>query len=201
MAGIYVAESVIHSIFSPDKDVFNGMKTATQSIQQATIMVIAAVTVSELLSAELGESICIQLSIVQVALALPEQLWTTMKSTCLSKHGTPKDTDFKMTESELKEESLQRNTGLMAKVQAAKSVVAELRPTLQLIQGRDFVKALVAVLTNRNLIVSINTIRPGCLTQLFQSVSLHLQHLLIPFSKSLNPQVPKMLNFHKSSAV
>jgi hypothetical protein len=59
----------------------------------------------------------------------------------------------------------------MAKVQAAKAAVAELRPTLQLMQGRDFVKALVAVLTNRNLIVSINTIRPGCLTPIFESVS------------------------------
>ena len=84
MAGIYVAESIIHSNFSPDRDAFNGMKTAAQSIQQAVIMAIAAVTTSGWLSLDVGESICIQLSIVQVALALPEQLWTTMKSTCLS---------------------------------------------------------------------------------------------------------------------
>ncbi len=171
MAGIYVVEFVIHTIFSPDRDAFNGMKTAAQSMQQSGVMIIAAVTASGWLSLDIGESICIQLSIVQVALALPEQLWTTMKSTCLSKQGTPKDSDFKMTESELEEESLQRSTGLAAKVQAAKVVVAELRPTLQLMQGRDFMKALVAVLTNRNLIISINSIRPGCLNSLFESVS------------------------------
>jgi hypothetical protein len=171
MAGIYVVESVIHLIFSPDRDVFNGIKTAAQSIQQAVIMVIAAVTASGLLSQDAGEYMCIQLSIVQVALALPEQLWTTMKSTCLSKQGTPKDSDFKMTENELKEENLQRNTGFVVKIKAAKAVVAELRPTLQLMLNGDLVKALVAMLTNRNLIVSINSVRPGSLNTILERVS------------------------------
>ena len=171
MAGIYVAESVIHLIFSPDRDVFNGMKTAAQSMQQTVIMVIAAVTASGGLSQDVGEYICIQLSIVQVALALPEQMWTTMKSTCLSKQGTPKDSDFKMTEDELKEENLQRNTGLSVKVQAAKAVITELRSTLQLMQNGDLVKALVAVLTNKNLIVSITNVIPGSINTIFERVS------------------------------
>ncbi len=80
-------------------------------------------------------------------------------------------------ESELVEELLQRNTGLMAKVQAAKTAVDELQPTLQLMQGSDFVKALVAVLTNRNLIVSIHTIRPGSLTPIFVSSRLAIFYL------------------------
>jgi hypothetical protein len=83
-----------------------------------------------------------------------------------------------MTERELKEEILQRNPGLAAKVQAAKAVVAELRPALRLMLNRDLVKALVSVLTNRNLIVSFNNIRPGCLNTLFENVSLMFRHIV-----------------------
>jgi hypothetical protein len=55
-------------------------------MQQAAVMLIAAVTVSGGLSLDYGESICIQLSIVQVALALPEQLWTIWYSIPSLKH-------------------------------------------------------------------------------------------------------------------
>lgn len=54
-------------------------------------MVVAALVVSGEISPDNGSDFMIQLSIVQVALAIPEQIIGVMKSTVLAKKGNPKE--------------------------------------------------------------------------------------------------------------
>ena len=91
-------------IFQPDIDVVNGMKYSFQSFQQTAIMFLAACTSTGFLQPDFGQNLCILLSLVQVWLAIPEQIVGLMIATVLHKKGTPTDPDLKISEIELMEQ-------------------------------------------------------------------------------------------------
>ena len=119
---MYVTEFGILVFFNPDSDLFNGYKMAFQQMQQSIIMLIAALTATDKITASEGAAALVMLGTIQVALAMPEQIMGVIKNFILKKGDKTQAPDFAMTASELdlKEELA---VGMEKKLNHAKDLV------------------------------------------------------------------------------
>ena len=122
IAMMYVTEFGILVFFNPDSDLFNGYKMAFQQMQQSIIMLIAALTATDKITASEGAAALVMLGTIQVALAMPEQIMGVIKNFILKKGDKTQAPDFAMTASELdlKEELA---VGMEKKLNHAKDLV------------------------------------------------------------------------------
>ena len=97
MVVLYLFELLIYTFYSPDVDAINGLKTAAQAGLQNITIAAAALVASGAVGSHSGESFCIQVSLIQVFLAIPEQVWGIVSKTVLKKSGPPGEPDFKTT--------------------------------------------------------------------------------------------------------
>ena len=145
VAMMFVVEFFVLVGFSPDCDLINGYKMAFQQMQQSVIMVIAALTATDRITAAEGSAALVMFGTVQVILAMPEQvscphvhsrpralvkaltknnplqIWGLVKSQVLKTADKVLPPDFAMTASELelKEELA---VGFQKKLRAAKDI-------------------------------------------------------------------------------
>lgn len=74
VAMMYVIEFFVLVGFSPDSDLINGYKTAFQQMQQSVIMLVAALTATDRITAAEGSAALVMFGTIQVILAMPEQV-------------------------------------------------------------------------------------------------------------------------------
>eukprot|EP00292_Cryptomonas_paramecium_P001459 CAMPEP_0113724442 /NCGR_PEP_ID=MMETSP0038_2-20120614/39084_1 /TAXON_ID=2898 /ORGANISM="Cryptomonas paramecium" /LENGTH=2004 /DNA_ID=CAMNT_0000654349 /DNA_START=102 /DNA_END=6114 /DNA_ORIENTATION=- /assembly_acc=CAM_ASM_000170 len=172
LAVLYMVELAIYIVAAPAVDVLNGAKITVQQFLQTLIMFLAALTVSGGMTEEQGNEACIQLGLIQVALAIPEQLWGVVKSTSLRRKGTPREPDFKTTAREIEIKREVFDAGFDEKFEAAKKATEELKRILPFMRRGDVWGFINGLVTNRELITNLNMVKPGCLNPIFEEIFL-----------------------------
>ena len=169
VAGLYAIEFLVLAFFSPDNDLINGYKMALQQMQQSIIMLLAALTATNRISAEAGAGALILLGTIQVALAMPEQIMGVISNFMLKKGDKQSAPDFAMTPSEL---DLQEElaVGFEKKVSAAKQLITQVGDLKPLMLAGDVEEVFRRILMDKALMEIFNTLRPGCLNGLFGSL-------------------------------
>lgn len=147
---MYVTEFGILVFFSPDNDLFNGYKMAFQQMQQSIIMLIAALTATDKITAKEGAAALVMLGTIQVALAMPEQILGVIKNFILKKGDKTQAPDFAMTasESDLKEELA---IGMRTKLHHAKGLVSRIMDMKPLMLAGEVEEVFRRILMDKEL--------------------------------------------------
>jgi hypothetical protein len=142
---------------------------ALQQMQQSIVMLLAALTATNKISAEAGAGALILLGTIQVALAMPEQIMGVISNFMLKKGDKQSAPDFAMTPSEL---DLQEElaVGFEKKVSAAKQLITQVGDLKPLMLAGDVEEVFRRILMDKALMEIFNTLRPGCLNGLFGSL-------------------------------
>jgi hypothetical protein len=178
---LYIVDAVHQIFFSPDQDAINGLKIGVQQTLQAVIMFTAALTTSGAVSEERGVDVCISLSLVQVSLAIPEQLWGTV-SNVTKKKGNPEEYEFKMTQKQINAAKVQAPS-IMQRGVIAKQLYSEFRVLKPLVIEKDTKSLLKNLLTHPSTITNMDSLFPYFIPSFFN------EHLFSPKVKSfLNKQ-------------
>jgi len=132
-------------------------------------MLIAALTATETITAEAGAAALITLGTVQVALAMPEQIFGVIKNFILKTGDKVQAPDFAMTAAELdlKEELA---VGLEKKLHHAKDLVTKVMNLKPFMLSGDVEEVFRSILMDKELMEIFNVLRPGCLNGLFGSL-------------------------------
>ena len=162
---MYIADAVHQIFFSPDQDAINGLKIGLQQALQAVIMLIAALTTSGFISEEGGVNVCIDLSLVQVSLAIPEQLWGTV-SNVTKKKGNPDEYEFKMTQKQINAEKVQV-LSMMQRVSIAKQLYSEFCMLKQLVIEKETQSLLKKLLSHPKTIIDMDLLFPYFIPSFF----------------------------------
>eukprot|EP00291_Cryptomonas_curvata_P016595 CAMPEP_0172155328 /NCGR_PEP_ID=MMETSP1050-20130122/2564_1 /TAXON_ID=233186 /ORGANISM="Cryptomonas curvata, Strain CCAP979/52" /LENGTH=578 /DNA_ID=CAMNT_0012824213 /DNA_START=76 /DNA_END=1812 /DNA_ORIENTATION=- len=176
IAGLYIADAVHQIFYSPDQDAINGLKIGVQQALQAVIMFIAALTTSGAISEDRGIDVCIKLSLVQVSLAIPEQLWGTV-SNVTKKKGNPDEYEFKMTEKQINAVKAQAPS-MLKRSTMAKQLFAESRKLKPLVLEKDRKSLLKKLLSHPETITNMDSLFPYFIPAFFS------EHLFSPEVKS-----------------
>jgi hypothetical protein len=154
----------------PDIDRFNSMQYSFQSLQQASIMVLAALTSSGYVDSDFGENLCMLLSIVQVWLAIPGQILGLIMMTVLHKKGISGDPDLKTSEKELMAQLKMDKVTVKEKIESAKQIASKLRNKLQLFQSEGIYAFIASLVEDRVFMSCINILNPGSVNPFLESV-------------------------------
>ena len=185
IAGLYIADAAHQLFFSPDQDAINGLKIGLQQALQAVIMFIAALTTSGAISEEWGINVCINLSLVQVSLAIPEQLWGTV-SNVTKKKGNPDEYEFKMTQKQINAEKVQVPS-MTQRISIAKQLYSEFCELKQLVIEKETKSVLKKLLSQPKTITNMDLLFPYFIPSFFN------RHLFSPEVKFfLYPQVKSL---------
>ena len=169
VAGLYTIEFLVLAFFSPDNDLINGYKMALQQMQQSIVMLLAALTATNKISAEAGAGALIMLGTLQVALAMPEKIWGVFSQFVLKTGDKQRAPDFAMTPAELdlKEEMA---IGFEKKISSAKELVTKVVDLKPHMLAGDVEEVFRCILMDKRLMEIFNILRPGCLNGLFGSL-------------------------------
>jgi hypothetical protein len=170
IATVYIIELFIHIFYSPDVDMLNGIKYAVQVMLQTVVIIVAALVMTGSINFDAGQNLCIQISVAQVFMAIPEQILGIMFFAVLDRTGPPRDPDFKTTEKELALARERHALTLRQKVAALKLVLTQLKEWKPLLKAGDTVGILVDIVADRALIRSLKILREGCVCTLFDSI-------------------------------
>ena len=157
-------------IFQPDIDVVNGMKYSFQSFQQTAIMFLAACTSTGFLQPDFGQNLCILLSLVQVWLAIPEQIVGLMIATVLHKKGTPTDPDLKISEIELMEQLRMDKVTASEKLKSGQKIAERLVEKILHLEKEGVYDFVVSIVHDTQFLLSLNVLNPGALNPFLQLV-------------------------------
>ena len=170
IAVLYIFELLIQTFYSPDVDMINGFKTAAQVGLQTIVILTVALITSGQVDSNYGQSLCIQVSLVQVFLAVPEQIWGVLTKTVLRKSGPPREPDFKTTEEELRIEREISATSFKEKLKAVCAVLKNIKPLTAVLKEGGTVIILVEIVSRKKLLMSLETLDIGGLALLFESI-------------------------------
>ena len=163
---LYLFEFLIYTFYSPDVDAINGLKTAAQAGLQNIIIAAAALVSSGTISSSSGESFCIQVSLVQVFLAVPEQIWGIVSKTILRKSGPPGEPDFKTTEKEIMLANKKKSVTLKHKLKACGFVLRSIKSMRHVLQEGDLGNIIIEILIRKDLMLSLDMLESGCLCEI-----------------------------------
>jgi hypothetical protein len=139
-------------------------------------MFIAAFTTSGAISEERGVNACINLSLVQVSLAIPEQLWGTV-SNVTKKKGNPDEYEFKMTQKQINAAKVQAPSMIQRGV-IAKQLYSEFRLLKPLVIDKETKLLLKNLLSHPKTITNMDSLFPYFIPSFFN------EHLFSPEVKS-----------------
>jgi hypothetical protein len=162
---VYIVDAAHQIFFSPDQDAINGLKIGLQQTLQAVIMLFAALTTSGALSEESGVNVCIDLSLVQVFLAIPEQLWGTV-SYVTKKKGNPDEYEFKMTQKQINAAKIQVPSMIQRRV-IAKQLYSEFRVLKQLVIEKETKSLLKSLLSHPKTVINMDLLFPYFIPSFF----------------------------------
>ena len=161
IAVIYIVELLIHTFYSPDVDMINGMKIAAQVALQTIVIVAAALVASGQVDSNYGQQLCVQVSLVQIFLAVPEQIWGVLSQTVLRKWGPPREPDFKTTEEELRVHRELSSVPLKQKLKAVGIVLKSVKPMTSILKKGETAMILVEIVSRKKLLQSLMTLNIG----------------------------------------
>ncbi len=163
-------ELLVNLFYSPDVDVINGLKMAAQVFLQTITMVTAALVVSGQLNLNYGEQICIQVSLVQNFLAVPEQIWSVVSLLILRKVGPPREPDFKTTEKELGVARDKAAVTFRQKLKACGTVLKCIKSMSPALKKGDPAVIITEIITRQKLLLSLEMLNSGGLNILFDDI-------------------------------
>ena len=166
IAGLYIVDAAHQIFYSPDQDAINGMKIGLQQAMQAGIMLLAALTTSGAISEERGDNVCIHLSLVQVFLAIPEQLWGTV-SFVTKKKGHPDEYEFKMTQKQINAVKVQVPS-MTQRIVIAKQLYSEFRVLKQLVIEKETKSILKNLLSHPTTVTNMDSLFPYFIPSFFK---------------------------------
>jgi hypothetical protein len=170
IAGSYIVELLGRLILQPDVDRINGFKYAFQSFQQSLVMLFAALTSTEFLQLDLGQNLCLLLSVVQVWLAIPEQIIGLMIVTVLHKKGIATDPDLKSSEVELVEELRMEKISAADKIKSSQEMAAKLEEIVLCFASKGIYALIVSIISDRHFLLCLNKLNPGALNPFLRLV-------------------------------
>ena len=165
-----MVEFIVRLVLRPDLDRVHGLKYAFQSFQQALIMFLAAMTTTGYLDSDFGQNICILLSIIQVWLAIPEQIFGLVMMTFLHKKGIDGDADLKESEKELVAQLRMDEVTVTDKIVSVKFIAMKFKEKIMLFQSEGIHSFIVSIISDRKLLLCVNILNPGSVNRLLQSV-------------------------------
>ena len=166
---LYLIESVVVVCFSPDKDVINGYKNTFQQLQQSIIMLVAALTATDNITAESGAAVLILLGIIQVAIAMPEQIMNSIRTFILKKGNGTSAPDFPMTAAEL-DLKAEISMGMDKKFYTMKDLLSKILAMKPHMLAGNVEEVFRSILMDKELMNTLNRLSPGCLNPLFGSL-------------------------------
>ena len=170
VAVLYIVELLILTFYSPDVDVINGLKLALQGALQTIVIIAAALVTSGQMQSNYGEQLCIQVSLVQVFLAIPEQIWGVVSKIVLRKSGPPREPDFKTTDEELKVDKERSAVPLTKKFKAAGTVLKSVKSMKPVLKKGEPKQILVEIVSQKQLLLSIEMLDISGLSILFEDI-------------------------------
>ena len=172
MVVLFLFELLIYTFYSPDVDAINGLKTAAQAGLQNIVIVSAALVATGAVESNSGEWFCIQISLVQVFLAIPEQIWGIVSKTILRKSGPPGEPDFKTTDKEIMLASKKKSVTVKQKLKACYFVLKSIKSMRHVLQEGDLANILVEVLIRKDLLLNLDLLESGCLCEILALIFL-----------------------------
>ena len=169
MAGLYLVELMIHVFYSPDVDVINGLKMAVQVALQTIVILTAALVTSGRVKSNYGEQLCVQVSLVQIFLAIPEQIWGVVSITVLRK-GPPREPDFKTTAEELAVARERGAVSFMQKIKAGGTILKSIKSMAPVLKQGDPVAIIVEIVVHKQLLDSLEMLENSHLCILFEDI-------------------------------
>jgi len=130
VAVLYVIELFSYLFLPITCDAIEGLKIAFLQVQQTMVIVVAALTASEYISEPSGEDFIIMFSIIQVSLALPEQIFGILLMTSLKREAPPGEPEFPCTPMELRHRREIGSIGMMDKIRMAKASVMDIKAVM-----------------------------------------------------------------------
>ena len=161
---------MIHTFYSPDVDMINGLKMAIQVALQTVVILSAALVTSGRVTSNVGEQICIKISLVQIFLAVPEQIWGVVSKIFLSKSGPPSESDFKATAEEMAVAREKQAVTFRQKLNACTTVLKSIKQLTPALKTGDPVAILIEVVVRKKLFLSLEMLQAGKLCVIFQDV-------------------------------
>ena len=169
IAVMYLLEFLVLAFFSPDNDLINGYKMAFQQMQQSIVMLIAALTATNYISAEAGAGALVTLGTIQVALAMPEQIFGVVKTFVLKSGDKTKAPDFPTTQAELDLKD-ELSIGMEKKLNSAKEIVDKAMKLGPFMKAGNVEEVFRRILMDKELMELFNVLNPGCLNGLFGTI-------------------------------
>jgi len=151
-------------------DAINGLKMAAQVGLQTVIMITAALVTSGRVKSAYGEQICIQVSLVQIFLAIPEQIWSVVSMTILKKNGPPREPDFKTTVDEITVAKEKASITFGQLLQACVVVQKGIRSMTPALKSGDPAGIITELIIRKNMLVSLEKLNGRVLSILFDDI-------------------------------
>lgn len=127
VAVLYTVELFAYIFLPITCDAIEGYKIAFLQAQQTMIIIVAALTASEIISSTSGGDFVIMFSIIQVSLALPEQIFGILLMTSLKKQAPPGEPEFPCTPMEVRHSREMGSIGMTDKIRMAKASVMDVK--------------------------------------------------------------------------
>uniref|UniRef100_A0A6T8A0N1 Tyrosine-protein kinase ephrin type A/B receptor-like domain-containing protein n=1 Tax=Cryptomonas curvata TaxID=233186 RepID=A0A6T8A0N1_9CRYP len=170
IAILYCFELLIHLFYSPDVDAINGLKMAAQVGLQTVIMITAALVTSGRVKSRYGEQICIQVSLVQIFLAIPEQIWSVVSMAILRKNGPPREPDFKTTEEEIAVAREKASLTFGQRLQACAVVLKGIKSMTPALKDGDPAGIITELIIRKNMLLSLEKLNGSVLSIIFDDI-------------------------------
>ena len=170
IAVLYLVELTIHTFYSPDVDMINGFKMAAQVALQTIVILSAALVASGRITSNYGEHICVQISLIQIFLAVPEQIWGVVSKTILRKSGPPRESDFKATSAEIALDREKKSISLRFRLKACATVLKSIKYLAPVLKTGDTKGILVEVTIRKKLLLSLEMLQGGKLCVIFEDI-------------------------------